>query len=36
MKFLETLGTARALTTGQVGGAQYDAEWPERAPKNMW
>ncbi len=25
-----------ALTTGQVGGAQHDAEWPERAAKSMW
>ena len=25
-----------ALTDGQVGGANYDAEWPERAAKTMW
>lgn len=25
-----------ALTAGEVGGARYDAEWPERAAKTMW
>lgn len=24
------------MTDGEVGGAQYDAEWPERAAKTMW
>ena len=24
------------LTEGEVGGAAYDAEWPERAAKTMW
>jgi predicted pyridoxine 5'-phosphate oxidase superfamily flavin-nucleotide-binding protein len=25
-----------ALTAGAVGGARYDADWPERAAKTMW
>lgn len=25
-----------AMTAGEVGGATYDAEWPERAAKSMW
>jgi PPOX class probable FMN-dependent enzyme len=25
-----------ALTAGEVGGARYDAEWPERAAKTLW
>jgi len=25
-----------AMTAGDVGGARYDAEWPERARKSMW
>jgi uncharacterized protein len=25
-----------AMTAGEVGGARYDAEWPERAAKSMW
>jgi len=25
-----------AMTAGDVGGAGYDAEWPERARKSMW
>lgn len=25
-----------AMTEGDVGGALYDAEWPERAAKSMW
>jgi PPOX class probable FMN-dependent enzyme len=25
-----------AMTAGEVGGARYDAEWPERAAKTMW
>lgn len=25
-----------ALTAGEVGGARYDSEWPERAAKTMW
>lgn len=25
-----------ALTAGEVGGATYDKEWPERAAKTMW
>jgi uncharacterized protein len=25
-----------AMTAGEVGGARYDAEWPERAQKSMW
>ena len=27
---------ATALRDGQVGGAAYDAEWPERARRTMW
>lgn len=26
----------RDLTSGEVGGAAYDAEWPERAKASMW
>ena len=26
----------KEMTGGQVGGATYDAEWPERAAKTMW
>ncbi len=26
----------KALTAGEVGGAEYDASWPERARKSMW
>ena len=26
----------RETTAGEVGGAKYDAEWPERAKKSMW
>lgn len=25
-----------AMTAGEVGGARYDAEWPERAAASMW
>ncbi len=25
-----------AQTAGEVGGAKYDAEWPERAKKSLW
>lgn len=25
-----------AMTAGEVGGARYDEEWPERAAKTMW
>jgi PPOX class probable FMN-dependent enzyme len=25
-----------AMTAGEVGGAKYDVEWPERAKKSMW
>jgi PPOX class probable FMN-dependent enzyme len=25
-----------AMTAGEVGGARYDAEWPERAAQSMW
>ena len=25
-----------ALTSGEVGGKIYDAEWPERAARSMW
>jgi len=25
-----------AMTKGEVGGASYDADWPERAGKSMW
>jgi predicted pyridoxine 5'-phosphate oxidase superfamily flavin-nucleotide-binding protein len=25
-----------AMTAGEVGGATYDAEWPERAKATMW
>ena len=25
-----------AMTEGEVGGARYDAEWPERAKSSMW
>lgn len=25
-----------AMTAGEVGGARYDAEWPERAKTSMW
>jgi PPOX class probable FMN-dependent enzyme len=34
---LPTAGQILAsLTDGEVGGATYDAEWPERAIKSMW
>ena len=26
----------KAMTEGEVGGADYDAEWPERARESMW
>ena len=26
----------KAMTDGEVGGAAYDAEWPERARESMW
>ena len=24
------------MTSGEVGGAEYDAEWPERAKESLW